>query len=178
MIECGLKIEAQHHEVATGGQGEIDMQFAPLVEMADNVLKYKYIVKNVATQARQDGDVHAQAALPGQRHRHARPHVAVEERQEPVRRLRLRRPVRHGPVRHRRPAAARPRPVRHHQPDDQQLQAAGARLRGAGQPRLQPPQPLGVDPHPGLLAAAPRPSASSSAARTARATRTWPSRRC
>ncbi len=48
MIQCGLKIEAQHHEVATGGQGEIDMHFAPLVEMADNVLKYKYIVKNVA----------------------------------------------------------------------------------------------------------------------------------
>ncbi len=48
MIECGLKIEAQHHEVATGGQGEIDMKYAPLVEMADNVLKYKYIVKNVA----------------------------------------------------------------------------------------------------------------------------------
>jgi glutamine synthetase len=48
MIRCGLKIEAQHHEVATGGQGEIDMRFAPLVDMADNVLKYKYIVKNVA----------------------------------------------------------------------------------------------------------------------------------
>src|SRR5437763_4452045 len=48
MIQCGLKIEAQHHEVATGGQGEIDMKYAPLVEMADNVLKYKYIVKNVA----------------------------------------------------------------------------------------------------------------------------------
>jgi glutamine synthetase len=48
MIECGLKIEAQHHEVATGGQGEIDMRYAPLVEMADSVLKYKYIVKNVA----------------------------------------------------------------------------------------------------------------------------------
>src|SRR3954465_11292799 len=48
MIQCGLKIETQHHEVATGGQGEIDMRFAPLVEMADNVLKYKYIIKNVA----------------------------------------------------------------------------------------------------------------------------------
>jgi glutamine synthetase len=48
MIECGLKVEAQHHEVATGGQGEVDMKYAPLVEMADNVLKYKYIVKNVA----------------------------------------------------------------------------------------------------------------------------------
>lgn len=48
MMACGLHIETQHHEVATGGQGEIDMRFAPLVEMADNVLKYKYIVKMTA----------------------------------------------------------------------------------------------------------------------------------
>src|SRR5262249_52999613 len=45
---AGITIEAQHHEVATGGQCEIDMKFSPLVEMADKVLKYKYIVKNVA----------------------------------------------------------------------------------------------------------------------------------
>ncbi|MBN1671804.1 MAG: type I glutamate--ammonia ligase [Kiritimatiellae bacterium] len=44
----GVLIEAQHHEVATGGQAEIDMRFAPLVEMSDNVLKYKYVIKNVA----------------------------------------------------------------------------------------------------------------------------------
>ena len=48
MIDCGVPIEAQHHEVATGGQGEIDMRFDELVRMADKVLKYKYIVKNVA----------------------------------------------------------------------------------------------------------------------------------
>lgn len=48
MIECGVAVEAHHHEMATGGQGEIDVRFAPLVEMADNVLKYKYVVKNVA----------------------------------------------------------------------------------------------------------------------------------
>jgi glutamine synthetase len=48
MIQCGIKIEAQHHEVATGGQAEIDMKYADLVKMADNVLKYKYIVKNTA----------------------------------------------------------------------------------------------------------------------------------
>jgi len=48
MIDCGIPIEAQHHEVATGGQCEIDMRFSPLVEMADKVLKYKYICKNVA----------------------------------------------------------------------------------------------------------------------------------
>lgn len=48
MNQCGLQVERQHHEVATGGQAEIDMRFADLVTMADNVLKYKYIVKNVA----------------------------------------------------------------------------------------------------------------------------------
>ena len=48
LIKSGIAIEAQHHEVATGGQAEIDMRFSPLVEMADNVLKYKYILKNIA----------------------------------------------------------------------------------------------------------------------------------
>jgi glutamine synthetase len=37
----------QHHEVGTAGQSEIDMRFDTLVRMADNVMKYKYIVKNV-----------------------------------------------------------------------------------------------------------------------------------
>ena len=45
-----IAVEAQHHEVATGGQGEIDMRFAPLTRMADNVMIYKYVVKNVARQ--------------------------------------------------------------------------------------------------------------------------------
>ncbi len=44
----GISVEAHHHEVATGGQCEIDMRFGSLVEMADKVLKYKYVVKNVA----------------------------------------------------------------------------------------------------------------------------------
>ena len=48
MDSVGLNVEAHHHEVATGGQCEIDMRFAPLLEMADNMTKYKYIVKNVA----------------------------------------------------------------------------------------------------------------------------------
>ena len=48
LIGAGIDVEAQHHEVATGGQCEIDMRFSPLVEMADKVMKYKYIVKNTA----------------------------------------------------------------------------------------------------------------------------------
>jgi glutamine synthetase len=48
MIDCGIDIEAQHHEVATAGQSEIDMRFADLVKMGDQVMIYKYIIKNVA----------------------------------------------------------------------------------------------------------------------------------
>ncbi|MFN7952297.1 MAG: type I glutamate--ammonia ligase [bacterium] len=46
--KVGIEIEAQHHEVATGGQCEIDMRFSPLVEMGDKLMWYKYILKNVA----------------------------------------------------------------------------------------------------------------------------------
>ena len=48
LIAAGIAIEAQHHEVATAGQAEIDMKFSPLVEMGDKVMKYKYILKNTA----------------------------------------------------------------------------------------------------------------------------------
>ena len=48
MEEVGITIEAQHHEVATAGQCEIDMKFAPLLDMADQLMWYKYVVKNVA----------------------------------------------------------------------------------------------------------------------------------
>jgi len=48
LIETGIPIEVHHHEVATGGQGEIDMKFDTLVRMADKCMMYKYIVKNVA----------------------------------------------------------------------------------------------------------------------------------
>jgi glutamine synthetase len=48
--DIGVAVEAHHHEVATGGQGEIDMRFAALTRMADNVMIYKYVVKNVARQ--------------------------------------------------------------------------------------------------------------------------------
>ncbi|HEX8731161.1 MAG TPA: type I glutamate--ammonia ligase [Ktedonobacterales bacterium] len=51
MEECGIAVEAQHHEVATAGQAEIDMRFDTLTTMADRVLMYKYIVKNVARRA-------------------------------------------------------------------------------------------------------------------------------
>jgi glutamine synthetase len=44
----GVPVEAQHHEVASGGQCEIDVRFSPLVEMADRMMRYKYVIKNTA----------------------------------------------------------------------------------------------------------------------------------
>jgi glutamine synthetase len=46
--QLGITVEIHHHEVATGGQCEIDMRFDKLTKMADNLLKFKYVVKNVA----------------------------------------------------------------------------------------------------------------------------------
>ena len=48
MEKCGIVIECHHHEVATAGQCEIDQRFDTLVKSADNMMLYKYIVRNVA----------------------------------------------------------------------------------------------------------------------------------
>jgi glutamine synthetase len=50
LIAAGLHVEAQHHEVATAGQCEIDLRYAPLVTAADGLLLFKYIIKNTARQ--------------------------------------------------------------------------------------------------------------------------------
>ena len=50
MERSGLVIECHHHEVATAGQCEIDQKFNTLVKSADNMMLYKYIVRNVAHQ--------------------------------------------------------------------------------------------------------------------------------
>ncbi len=50
MLRAGLRVEKHHHEVATAGQTEIDLTFAPMIKMADWMQIYKYIVKNVAAR--------------------------------------------------------------------------------------------------------------------------------
>jgi glutamine synthetase len=47
MAKCGVPIEKHHHEVATGGQCELGFRFATLVQAADYLLTYKYVIKNV-----------------------------------------------------------------------------------------------------------------------------------
>ncbi len=50
MLKVGLNVECHHHEVATGGQAEIDLRYAPLLSSADNMMLYKYCVRNVANE--------------------------------------------------------------------------------------------------------------------------------
>lgn len=48
MAKCGVPIEKHHHEVATGGQNELGIKFGTLINAADNLMTYKYCIKNVA----------------------------------------------------------------------------------------------------------------------------------
>ena len=84
MEKIGIQVEAHHHEVATAGQAEIDMRFNTMVRMADQLLMYKYVVKNVA---RKNGltATFMPAAVRGQRLGHALPPVDLEGRQAAVR---------------------------------------------------------------------------------------------
>src|SRR5258705_2713787 len=51
LMECGVDVEMQHHEVGTAGQAEIDIKFDSLLQMADKLMLYKYVVKSVARAA-------------------------------------------------------------------------------------------------------------------------------
>lgn len=48
MERAGIEVETFHHEVATGGQAEIDMRFDTMLRIADKLMRYKYITRNVA----------------------------------------------------------------------------------------------------------------------------------
>jgi len=50
LMDSGIQVEVGHHEVGTAGQGEIGMRFNSLTKMADNLLWFKYVVKNVANR--------------------------------------------------------------------------------------------------------------------------------
>ena len=90
MAKIGVKVEKHHHEVAPA-QHELGMKFDTLTLMADQMQIYKYSIHQVAAYLRQDGHLHAEAGLRGQRLGHALPHVDLEGRQAFVRRRQLRR---------------------------------------------------------------------------------------
>jgi glutamine synthetase len=51
LMKLGIEVELHHHEVATGGQGEIGTRFNTLLAMGDQLMTFKYVLKNVAYQA-------------------------------------------------------------------------------------------------------------------------------
>ncbi|MBK6506486.1 MAG: type I glutamate--ammonia ligase [Ignavibacteria bacterium] len=51
LINVGIDVEMHHHEVSTGGQAEIDFRFCPMQDCSDNLMMFKYIVKNTAKAA-------------------------------------------------------------------------------------------------------------------------------
>ncbi len=50
LTDVGLKVERAHHEVGAAGQAEINYEFNTLVHAADDLMKFKYVVKNVAEE--------------------------------------------------------------------------------------------------------------------------------
>ena len=176
--EMGIPCEFHHHEVSAGGQAEIDLRFDTLLHMGDKLQTYKYVIKNVAYQAgksatfmpkplfEENGSgMHVHQSLfrggenvmydfngYGQLSREALNYIG-------------------GILEHGRALMAFCAPTTN------SLPPADAGLRGAGQPLLQPAQPLRGVPDPGLLAAPRRRSGSSSGRRTRPPTPTSRSRR-
>ena len=147
MAEMGVVTEKHHHEVAAA-QHELGIKFGPMVQLADHMQIYKYVIHNVA-QAYGKTACFMPKPVFGDNGSGMHCHQSIwKGGTADVRRQQVRRPVRHVPQLHRRHPEARQGDQCLHQPDDQLLQASGSGLRGAGAAGLLGPQPLGVLPHP------------------------------
>ncbi|MEZ5134910.1 MAG: glutamine synthetase beta-grasp domain-containing protein [Acidimicrobiales bacterium] len=152
----GIPVEVQHHEVGTAGQAEIDIRFDSLLRQADQLMTFKYVIKQTAWQ---HGKTVTFMPKPVFQDNGSgmHTHLSLWKAGEPLfydesgyaglsdlKRW----------FRARRSAGARSGGAGVHQPDDELVQAAGARIRGAGEPRLQPAQSIRGGAHPAVLAVA------------------------
>ncbi len=146
---AGFTLERGHHEVGTAGQAEINYKFNTLLHAADDLVLFKYIIKNTAWQAGKTvtfmpkplfGDngsgMHAHQSL----WKDGNPLFHDESGYAG--------PVGYGSPLHRRHPAPRAVAAGVHEPDGELVQASGAGLRGADQPGVQPAQPFGVCAYP------------------------------
>ncbi len=127
MIEMGLPCDKHHHEVAAA-QHELGLTFGTLVETADRMQIYKYVVHQVA-HAYGKTATFMPKPIKEDNGSGMHTHMSIWAGRQPVvRRQWLCGPERHVPVFHRRRHQARQVAERVHQPVDQQLQAAGPGL--------------------------------------------------
>ena len=147
MLEMGLPMDKHHHEVAAS-QHELGLTYGGLVETADRMQIYKYVVHMVA-HAYGKTATFMPKPIAKDNGSGMHTHMSIWKGGKPLfagngyAGLQ-----RNGALLHRRRDQACPRAERVHQSDDQQLQAAGPGLRSAGAARLFEPQPLGLVPDP------------------------------
>ncbi len=141
-----IPVEYTFHEDSPS-QHEIDLRHTDALTMADSVMTFRLVVKEVAASQ----GVHATfmpKPLEGVQGSGMHLHLSLfsGERERVLRRRRRLQPVADRQAVHGRPAASRRRDHGDHEPDGQQLQAARARLRGTGAHQLGAQQPQRPDP--------------------------------
>ena len=147
------------------------------MKSADNMMLYKYIIRNVAYQYGKTVTFMPKPLF-GDNGSGMHTHQSLWKDGKPLFAGDMLRGLEpDGAVVHRRTAEARARALGDHRAHHQQLQAPGARLRSAGEPGVFAAQSLGRVPHSDVLGESRRPSAWSSVRRIRRRIRTWRSRR-
>ena len=165
----GLEVERAHHEVGTAGQAEINYKFDTLLHAGDQLMLFKYVIKNVAWAAGKTATFMPKPLF-GDNGSGMHCHQSLWKDGAPL----FYDELGYGGLSDMARwyigglLAARAVAAGVHQPDGELLPPAGARLRGAGQPGLLAAQPLGLHPHPDHRRRTRRPSASSSACPTRR----------
>ena len=148
--KLGIQVEYSHHEVGPS-QHEIDIRYGDALKIADDCMTYRITVKEIALKYGWHATFMPKPLF-GENGSGMHTHQSLFQgtAQRVLRRRRQVLPVRRRQGVHRRPAAPRARDLRALRPVGELLQAARARLRGAGLRRLEPPQPLGARARPAL----------------------------
>ncbi len=154
MEKVGIRVEKQHHEVATAGQAEIDMRFNSLVKMSDWLTWYKYICKNVAKRHGMTVTFMPKPIF-GDNGSGMHTHQSIWKGDTPLFAgsgyAGMSEMAMHYIAGH---PASRSRAGRVHQPRNQLLSPPGARLRGSDQPGLFEQKPVRLGAHPDVFALA------------------------